>query len=91
MLASEMVQIRLLMSRSIIYELTPQEEAERHRWPSNRVTCTDAALRPAKPIRSCKARDDLGAVQGLVWAVVFELGLGLALYLCRAFWTSFES
>jgi hypothetical protein len=81
MLASEMVQVHLLASRSMIYELTPQEEPEWHRWPSEKATCTDNGSKPTKPIRSCKAHDGLGAIQGLMWALVFELGIALAAFL----------
>jgi hypothetical protein len=91
MLASEMVQVHLLTSRSMIHELTPQGEPEWHRWPSDKATCTDSGLKAYTPIRSCEAHNGLGAIQGLVWALVFELGLGLALFLCWELWTSFES
>jgi hypothetical protein len=90
MLASETVQVGLLTSQSMVYELTPQREPGRHWWSPKIVSFTNGG-RDEAHIRIDDDDDDLGAIRGLVWAVVVELDLAIADFLFWQLWVFVKS
>jgi hypothetical protein len=85
MLDSETVQVGLLTFRAMIHELTPQGEPARHWWSSGAAVYINGGLESAH-IRIADDDDGLGAIRGLVWAAVFQVGLAIAVFLCWQLW-----
>jgi hypothetical protein len=75
----------------MVYELTLQGEPERPWWPSSKTICINSGLRPESPSGIDDTGDGLRAYRGLVWGLVFELGIAFAGVLCWELWVSFES
>jgi hypothetical protein len=87
MLDSETVQVGLLKSRLMVYELTEQGEPARHWWSSSKVVCIKGDLDSAR-ISIADADDNFAATRWWVWTIVFKLSLAIAIFLCWQLWFS---
>jgi hypothetical protein len=63
------------------YSLTTQGERAQHCWSSRKVIIINAGLDSAR-ISIADADNKLGAIRGLVWAIVFELSIAILIFLC---------